>query len=180
MKKIVFGLALLLSMVVCAGQVKWAATNVFGTDGTTKNGGVGYLFVDTQVSELNALLAGSDASAAQTWVVANAISSVTPGTAGTYSSAAVDYTAGTYNFVAVIFDAATVADASNYYVTTAKQGSVPGSGSATVSFGNQSTRSSAAGAYTSAGWAASDVPEPTSGLLLLLGGALLALRRKQK
>ena len=31
----------------------------------------------------------------------------------------------------------------------------------------------------SAGWAAADVPEPTSGLLILLGGAMLALRRKR-
>jgi hypothetical protein len=28
--------------------------------------------------------------------------------------------------------------------------------------------------------APTDVPEPTSGLLLLVGGAMLALRRKQK
>ena len=31
----------------------------------------------------------------------------------------------------------------------------------------------------SAGWAKASIPEPTSGLLLLLGGAMLALRRKR-
>ena len=30
------------------------------------------------------------------------------------------------------------------------------------------------------GWSSANVPEPTSGLLLLVGGAMLALRRKQK
>ncbi len=34
--------------------------------------------------------------------------------------------------------------------------------------------------WTSTGGGTTDVPEPTSGLLLLVGGALLALRRKQK
>ena len=32
----------------------------------------------------------------------------------------------------------------------------------------------------STGWAKAGVPEPTSALLLLMGGAMLALRRKQK
>ena len=36
----------------------------------------------------------------------------------------------------------------------------------------------AAGGYKPFG--GSDVPEPTSGILLLVGGAMLALRRKQK
>ena len=36
-----------------------------------------------------------------------------------------------------------------------------------------------AGGYTSAGWYAASVPEPTSGLLMLIGLAGLALRRKR-
>ena len=49
-------------------------------------------------------------------------------------------------------------------------------GSAAVSWGNQKTYTSNAENWKSGG----DAPEPTSGLLLLIGGAMLALRRKQK
>lgn len=44
-----------------------------------------------------------------------------------------------------------------------------------VKWGSQSTASQAAGAWGSV----SDVPEPTSGLLMLIGMAGLALRRKR-
>lgn len=33
--------------------------------------------------------------------------------------------------------------------------------------------------FPTAGWSGADVPEPTSGLLLLVGGAMLALRRRR-
>ena len=49
-----------------------------------------------------------------------------------------------------------------------------GTSSQSLKFGSQSTASQAAGAWTSV-----NVPEPTSGLLMLLGMAGLALRRKR-
>lgn len=106
----------------------------------------------------------------------------TPKTAGTYSTATgsgTAYATGTYSFYAVIFDGSDVASSTGYYMTTTKSATVPGSGAATVSFGNQSSATFGKQAWSSTGWS-NPTPEPTSGMLLLLGGALLALRRKQK
>jgi hypothetical protein len=57
-------------------------------------------------------------------------------------------------------------------------------GESPILFGDQDAASNATfadnSAYAGAGWyAAGAVPEPTSGLLLLIGVAGLALRRKQ-
>ena len=178
MKKMLFIVASVLAMFMAnAATVSWSAANVFGSDGTTKNSGVGYMISAGDAATLNALLAGDDAAAAASWLADNAVNSVTPATAGMYSSAKTDYASGSASFFAVIFDAATVAESSNYFVTSTVSATVPGSGNKVVAFGNLSAATSAAGANTAAGWA---TPEPTSGMLLLLGGALLALRRKQK
>ena len=56
-------------------------------------------------------------------------------------------------------------------------------GSTEAAFGTQKSATQAASAWKTVGGGSSgggDVPEPTSGLLLLVGGAMLALRRKQK
>ena len=180
MKKIVvMFIAGLMAVAVNAETVSWTCSNVLGTDGTTKNAGIGYLVEASLLSEAQSVLAGTDASAAATWFADNSVNSFKPTTAGTYASPKTEYASGAASFVAVIFGDVTVADSSNYFVTSVVSGSVPGSGNKAFAFGNLSAATSAAGAYTSAGWA-SDVPEPTSGLLLLFGGALLALRRKRK
>lgn len=183
MKKIMFAIAAIM-FAVCAqaGAVKWAATNVYGTDGATKSTGIGYLFAiagDVTVDSVTAALAG-DAASAATYVSANSVSSWTPTVAGNYTpTAGVTYDTGSYNFFAVIFDSTDVAGSSNYYMTTTKNASVPGSGTVSVAFGNQSSATFGKQAWSSTGWS-NPIPEPTSGMLLLLGGALLALRRKQK
>lgn len=67
-----------------------------------------------------------------------------------------------------------------YISTTASQAAID-IGSATINFaGNAATSKLAAstGGYSGAGWYTS-VPEPTSGLLMLLGMAGLALRRRR-
>ena len=76
-----------------------------------------------------------------------------------------------------------ILDAANDQVLISDIGTGLGqeSGTTTVAFAGSKTWSNQAfgdAAYSAAGWYA--VPEPTSGLLLLLGMAGLALRRKQK
>ncbi len=85
---------------------------------------------------------------------------------------------GTYDFYTVII--ATDTSNNSYYLLSNKM--ITGVGVNTsdaltksLAFGSQAENT--AWAPTPAG---TNIPEPTSGLLLLVGGALLALRRKQK
>lgn len=66
-----------------------------------------------------------------------------------------------------------IEDNGKAYTSASKTAPAQATTTQTVAFGNQTS-----GTQNSANWAA--VPEPTSGLLLLLGMAGLALRRKQK
>ena len=68
--------------------------------------------------------------------------------------------------------------ASNYYIVnggaTKSVSFTSSTGAKNLAFGSQATATQAAGA-----WTATAVPEPTSGLLMLLGMAGLALRRRR-
>ena len=178
MKKLMFILAAAVATAtVQAASVSWTCTNVKDGDGNAING-IAY-FVNA------ATLSQSDAAAftkASDWTTAlDGMYSYTPSTAGKYTSAAVDNaTLGLSDATAssaylVIFDTATITDASHYYMTEVKSfDTYGGTETASVKWGSQSTASQAAGAWTSV-----SVPEPTSGLLMLLGMVGLALRRRR-
>ena len=80
----------------------------------------------------------------------------------------------------VIFDAATAAEAKNAYITTTY--TVADNSMHQMRFDefDDGAWINATATGSGTGWTAVNVPEPTSGLLLLLGMAGLALRRKQK
>ena len=178
MKKLMIMLAAVAMAVGAnAASVSWTCTNVKDGSGTPING-VAY-FVNA------ATLSQSDAAAftsAAEWTAAlSGMYSYTPTTAGKYTSTAVENsTLGLADATAssaylVIFDTATITDASNYYMTEVKSfDTLSGTFEQQVKWGSQSTPSQAAGA-----WTAVAVPEPTSGLLMLVGLAGLALRRRR-
>ena len=79
---------------------------------------------------------------------------------------------------AVIYDAATVDAATHYIVSADKAWTVNALGKDfSVAFFGSMTGTTTANTFLGSSW--QSVPEPTSGLLLLLGVAGLALRRKQ-
>ncbi len=186
MKKLMFMLAAVaMAASVQAAAVSWTCTNVKDSSGN-KISGIAY-FINAATLSQDAFKALNGASAFNTAL--SGMYSWTPGTAGKYSTAAdvdnatlglADAHEG-YQVYLAIFDTATITDSSNYYLTGLQSlDTLSGTYTASVAFGNQSTPSQAAGAWTSTTGGGSGVPEPTSGLLLLVGGAMLALRRKQK
>ena len=186
MKKLMFMLAA-VAMAACAqaASVYWTCTYVAkGAENYVDNGLAFFVNAATLSRSDFLALEGKGATA-----VSDALSgmySYTGGSDGKYSVAKADAVANATlglsdattgnNAYLVIFDTATITDASNFYVTEAKSfDTMSGTFSTQIKWGDQETASSAAGA-----WHAVNVPEPTSGLLMLVGLAGLALRRGRR
>ena len=186
MKKLIIALSILAGVCSAnAAQVKWSASNLFSgytvTEGTTttKYTGTVYLFDAATISQ-NALFEAVQADA--TSFTTKSIGSATMTTAGVVPSTTTTYgAAGTsYDlYFAVLVD-------DSLYLSNIKSVTTSGSETVatTVAFGTQNNNSTtfsataASSSYVGAGhW--QSVPEPTSGLLLLLGMAGLALKRKR-
>lgn len=180
MKKIMIALAAVaMAAGLQAATVTWTLTNVYAGDTLVDNTYSAYLFT-TATASLDSWASLKDAAA----VKAQAADGykLTWTAAGKYSnSTATDITvinAGSelglvggqsYDFYAIV-----VSSDGAYYTTATKNVALSaGTENATMSFGSQKT---ATQGKTDA-WTA--VPEPTSGLLLLLGMAGLALKRKR-
>lgn len=205
MKKLIIG-AVVAVAAVCtqAASVAWTITGVKDSEGSALGKGHAYVFFVQQDSgkadtSAWAALAGKGATALLE-AVAGAnydykFSDLAKGTeAGTWSynsttaggadklpsNADAGLTGSTkYSPYAVIFDTDTITDASKFMITTAASASATNADSAgttkTFILGNQSTASDTWYAVKGA----APTPEPTSALLLVLGMAGLALKRKR-
>ena len=189
MKKLMIAAAIVCAAAMSqAATVSWNLTNV-------KEGGEGvsgkmYVIADSNFSRDAMLaLAGEGAtkvSAALSdathyafpWTVTGGTGTLAKGATGQPTVAQLGVSEGVaYDFYAVIFDTSDIKDTSNFYVTALKTGQMmaTGTGDKNIYFGTQATPSAADGAWHAVG----AIPEPTSGLLLLLGVAGLALRRRR-
>lgn len=166
-----------MAAVICAAAVSHGAACAWSLSGITASpdnaasaGWVVYFMDGSTYSAFSALTAdkvGEYAAANYTY---------TAKTSAGRTGVGISQTAGTYSpgdevsAYVVLFDASSVADAKNYAVTSVLEKQVPSSGALTMSWAFSSD---------TAGWQTTAVPEPTSGLLLLLGMAGLALKRKR-
>lgn len=178
MKKIILAAA-----IVCAAAMSQAASVGWSMVGLGNYAGDAYNFFIigqnevTSVAQITALIdAGSSVSSYAFYegtVANNGAATVLAANSGLTVPNSADYTA-----FFVIFDNADASKAGNYLtVTTAQAAGLAKNvnamaASVTFAAANQSTY-----ANNAANWTA--VPEPTSGLLMLLGMAGLALRRKR-
>ena len=205
MKKLMIATAVALAAVFAhAGTVKWTMTNVYAGNTTDYASGNLYMFTTAEYTTATIVSAIQDAYVKGYATAGKGAASLTaflndkalgtggtaytmvPGTAGTYSitTGIENSTLGlsgstSYTMFAVVFDdsVANFGDDTNFYVSNTKTGTTKGDASTqslSLLFGSQQTAS-----QSSSNWY-SVVPEPTSGLLMLLGMAGLALRRKQK
>lgn len=189
MKKLIMAVAIVCAAVGAqAAQVAWSITSasdpVSGDELGDVEGFYAFILVDSVTAGSTTTYSRSDALTAlgkgDASFLSNAVSSgeIYYGAGDVIDGLALDNTVNAY---AVIIDAATVGDATKAYITDNATVTLNGVGpEGAFEFGMLS------GTADSSNWAtlgdsgdSGDVPEPTSGLLMLLGVAGLALRRRR-
>ena len=177
MKKIMIAaIAVMLGIAANAASVTWGVNNVtHPVAGGAPSGWVAYVLDGSDYAAFAAL----DGDKVAAFAADNAIA--TGATAAGRGGTGISIIGG--NFAAnqnvstfmVVFDNASAANAGNYAYTGIQDVTISeGGANATMTYGTFADATAATG-----GWQSTDVPEPTSGLLLLLGVAGLALKRKR-
>ena len=193
MKKLMIALAAVaVGFAANAASFTWKATSGYLYDGADTpakiTSGTAYLmFVTSAYTQADLVSAyyAADGDSAATLTAMSASGALASGSGTIGDNARIDVTASTSTLAGadgtvyfVVFN-----DDKMYVSITADSLYDAMSGEAEATFGKVTTSSKLsldAGAdYSSAGWYTAAVPEPTSGLLLLVGAAMLALKRKR-
>ena len=179
-KLIMFGLAVVTACAVNAASFQWSAATVNGVDG---NGGTLTSAADAATFVLCYLGNGSSASVDNavvvqegTWTIGTSKGTSTAKVMGTYTGGGTGGLAdGNVYLVMVKDDDGGLHQVSgvNTYTVSGYSGDTWAGPVYTFATSNYVADKAS---YAGGG----DIPEPTSGLLLLVGAGMLALRRKQK
>ena len=183
MKKImIMAVAVVAATIAHAASISWSSAAKklapSGDDPSTTGRAASYLvyaFAADTLTAVTASLQAGDVDAAVASSIANVRTSKTGAAAGSFDG----LTDGkSYSYYFVAFDTignTELSAANNYIMSEAITKVAPGATDPAVSIDITSSNWTANGGWTKI----ESVPEPTSGLLLLLGMAGLALRRKQ-
>lgn len=189
MKKLIIAcVAVAMAAVAQAASVNWTITNVYSpSDSTAKvaaNSMSAWLFVTanstdvttiktTTLAAVQAVLDSGDLTGLSTLAAAHA-SNTAAGTIGG-ATGLTGFSSGSLTAFAVVVDSTELASAENYFLAsdgaTRTATFTSATGVKSLAWGDQTSYTQGAGKWSA-------VPEPTSGLLLLLGMAGLALKRK--
>lgn len=169
--------AAVFGFAVQAATVNWSFSWATDADGNDLSGGTAYLM---NVATMT-VAAADTALTAKTFDTSKALDSGAIAIGGNGAelnqTATVDLT-GDQSFYAVLVSG------DNYGITDAVPVTMKTVGTTTVAFAELSDENGVSSLSWKpggvSGGSSGGVPEPTSGLLLLVGGAMLALRRKQK
>ena len=182
MKKLLVAFAIVASAAIAhAGAASWSVMNIQGASGNAPEGWLVQVFDAATAYSYDAVKAGTLVALDSQL---SAKSSATATTVKAGGSGVGSYGASEeVSWYAVIYDASTVAGASNYIVSDVKTVKVSAAGAVpAMAFGNMALTTTA-NLFRNATWTSTQptpTPEPTSAMLLVLGLAGLALRRKQK
>ena len=190
MKKLVLGLlTVAFAASLQAATFRWynsAAIAAAGDSSTDITSGTVYLFEGSNQSAIFAAIVGGG-----DWT-SGAVGSAVINGAKTFGSTTVPN--ATINSGRSVWDETTtdtsrqyfqvLVDGDNIYIADTVNVTVKGTGNSNIAFGNDESLNDVrdlANGYQGGGWYApsTPVPEPTSGLLMLLGMAGLALKRKR-
>ena len=183
MRKLIVGvLGVAFAIAANAASVNWSMSNGVlspSPDGSASSGRASYytmlIFTDSQADAVSTAIAAGNFTSLSTL----AVSSSQAAKSGAFSGTVTGLTASSATLFAVVFDTysttETIADAGYYYKTGTITQSTFDPTSSDPATEAVFTSTQMTGTWTST----AAVPEPTSGLLMLLGMAGLALKRKR-
>lgn len=167
-KLLVLAAVIVASVAANAASFKWTGANIYGSDITTKYTGTAAIY-----AYLNTATVADAVKVTDVFVVGGIIKSDSAGTATGYTYNWSDAVGNsTYQFYMVLEDGGKTFNSSTSDPAVIKSGLAAATATTSVIFGNMQSATQNASNWQS-------VPEPTSGLLMLLGMAGLALRRRR-